>query len=80
MNNEFLRALVSFPFLLSLFLSAQDRPAMQLYQPGVRIRTRTGSTSRSYDYTEKSFEEAYDRKYEVDSSTGGGSEKSEDAE
>ncbi|XP_066477027.1 regulator of nonsense transcripts 3A isoform X2 [Tiliqua scincoides] len=58
----------------------KDRPAMQLYQPGVRIRTHTGSTSRSYDCTEKSFEEAYDRKYEADNSTGGGSEKSEDAE
>ena len=53
---------------------------MQLYQPGVRIRTHTGSSSRSYDCAEKSSEEAYDRKYEADNSTGGGSEKSEDAE
>nr|XP_020639653.1 regulator of nonsense transcripts 3A isoform X1 [Pogona vitticeps] len=58
----------------------KDRPAMQLYQPGVRIRTHTGSSSRSYDCAEKSSEEAYDRKYEADNSTGGGSEKSEDAE
>lgn len=53
---------------------------MQLYQPGVRIRTHMGSSSRSYDCTEKPSEEAYDRTYEADNSTGGGSEKSEDAE
>ncbi|CAM5077829.1 unnamed protein product [Natator depressus] len=58
----------------------KDRPAMQLYQPGARIRTHTGSTSKIYDCSGKSSEDACDRKYEVDNSTGGGSEKSEEAE
>ncbi|CAM4387522.1 regulator of nonsense transcripts 3A [Lepidochelys kempii] len=58
----------------------KDRPAMQLYQPGARIRTHTGSTSKIYDCSGKSCEDACDRKYEVDNSTGGGSEKSEEAE
>ncbi|XP_074671305.1 regulator of nonsense transcripts 3A isoform X1 [Strix aluco] len=58
----------------------KDRPAMQLYQPGARIRTHTGSTSKSYDCSGKSFEDALDKKYEADNSAGGGSEKSEEAE
>ncbi|NXN92944.1 REN3A protein, partial [Rhinopomastus cyanomelas] len=58
----------------------KDRPAMQLYQPGARIRTHTGPTSKSYDCTGKCFEEALDKKYEADNSAGGGSEKSEEAE
>ncbi|XP_075281637.1 regulator of nonsense transcripts 3A isoform X2 [Opisthocomus hoazin] len=58
----------------------KDRPAMQLYQPGARIRTHTGSTSKAYDCSGKSFEDALDKKYEADSSAGGGSEKSEEAE
>ncbi|XP_044863112.1 regulator of nonsense transcripts 3A isoform X3 [Mauremys mutica] len=58
----------------------KDRPAMQLYQPGARIRTHTGSTSKIYDCSGKSSEDACDRKYEVDNSTGGGSEKGEEAE
>ncbi|XP_050778242.1 regulator of nonsense transcripts 3A isoform X2 [Gopherus flavomarginatus] len=58
----------------------KDRPAMQLYQPGARIRTHTGSTSKIYDCSGKSSEDSCDRKYEVDNSTGGGSEKSEEAE
>jgi len=53
---------------------------MQLYQPGARIRTHTGSTSKAYDCSGKSFEDALDKKYEADSSAGGGSEKSEEAE
>ncbi|XP_051467379.1 regulator of nonsense transcripts 3A isoform X4 [Apus apus] len=58
----------------------KDRPAMQLYQPGARIRTYTGSTSKTYDSSGKSFEDALDKKYEADNSAGGGSEKSEEAE
>ncbi|XP_416933.3 regulator of nonsense transcripts 3A isoform X1 [Gallus gallus] len=58
----------------------KDRPAMQLYQPGARIRTHTGSTSKAYDCSGKSSEDALDKKYEVDNSVGGGSEKSEEAE
>ncbi|GAB0178981.1 regulator of nonsense transcripts 3A [Grus japonensis] len=60
--------------------ACQDRPAMQLYQPGARIRTHTGSTSKTYDCSGKSFEDALDKKYEADNSAGGGSEKSEEAE
>ncbi|KAM8821865.1 regulator of nonsense transcripts 3A [Eudromia elegans] len=58
----------------------KDRPAMQLYQPGARIRTPTGATSRTCDCTGRSFEEALDRKNEADNPAGGGSEKSEEAE
>ncbi|XP_062431336.1 regulator of nonsense transcripts 3A isoform X3 [Rhea pennata] len=58
----------------------KDRPAMQLYQPGARIRTQTGSASKTYDCTGKFFEDALDKKYEADNSVGGGSEKSEEAE
>ncbi|XP_068535278.1 regulator of nonsense transcripts 3A isoform X1 [Anas acuta] len=58
----------------------KDRPAMQLYQPGARIRTHTGPTSKTYDCSGKSFEDALDKKYEADNSAGGGSEKSEEAE
>ncbi|NWV01124.1 REN3A protein, partial [Upupa epops] len=58
----------------------KDRPAMQLYQPGVRIRTHTGSTSKTYDCSGKCFEAALDKKYEADNSAGGGSQKSEEAE
>ncbi|XP_037233021.1 regulator of nonsense transcripts 3A isoform X5 [Falco rusticolus] len=58
----------------------KDRPAMQLYQPGARIRTHMGSTSKTYDCSGKSFEDALDKKYEADNSVGGGSEKSEEAE
>ncbi|EOB00322.1 Regulator of nonsense transcripts 3A, partial [Anas platyrhynchos] len=44
----------------------KDRPAMQLYQPGARIRTHTGPTSKTYDCSGKSFEDALDKKYEAD--------------
>lgn len=53
---------------------------MQLYQPGARIRTHTGSTSKAYDCSGKSSEDALDKKYEVNNSVGGDSEKSEEAE
>ncbi|XP_027722370.1 regulator of nonsense transcripts 3A-like [Vombatus ursinus] len=58
----------------------KDRPAMQLYQPGARIRTRTGSTSKTPDCTAKSSEEACDRKSEAENPAGAASEKSEEAE
>ncbi|KYO41355.1 regulator of nonsense transcripts 3A isoform C [Alligator mississippiensis] len=58
----------------------KDRPAMQLYQPGARIRTHTGSTNKTYDCYGKFSEDTCDRKYEADNLTGGGSEKSEEAE
>ncbi|NXY07569.1 REN3A protein, partial [Pteruthius melanotis] len=58
----------------------KDRPAMQLYQPGARIRTHMGPTSKTYDYSGKSFEDALDKKYETDNSAGAGSEKTEEAE
>ncbi len=58
----------------------KDRPAMQLYQPGARIRTRTGSTSKTPDCTAKSSEETCDRKCEAEIPAGATSEKSEEAE
>ncbi|XP_041324500.1 regulator of nonsense transcripts 3A-like [Pyrgilauda ruficollis] len=58
----------------------KDRPAMQLYQPGARIRTHMGPTSKTYDCSGKSFEDAPDKKYEADNSAGAGSEKTEEAE
>ncbi|NXC89308.1 REN3A protein, partial [Cercotrichas coryphoeus] len=58
----------------------KDRPAMQLYQPGARIRTHLGPTSKTYDCSGKSFEDALDKKYEADNSTGASSEKTEEAE
>ncbi|XP_072433627.1 regulator of nonsense transcripts 3A isoform X3 [Chiloscyllium punctatum] len=54
----------------------QDRPAMQLYQPGARCRTRLGSGGKAFDYCSKSSEDSAERKYEDDSSVGAGSEKS----
>ncbi|XP_069747283.1 regulator of nonsense transcripts 3A isoform X2 [Narcine bancroftii] len=54
----------------------KDRPAMQLYQPGARCRTRLGSGGRSYDCCSKSSEDSTERKYEDDSSVGACSEKS----
>ncbi|XP_038674841.1 regulator of nonsense transcripts 3A isoform X2 [Scyliorhinus canicula] len=54
----------------------QDRPAMQLYQPGARCRTRLGSGGKAYDCCSKSSEDSIERKYEDDSSVGAGSEKS----
>ncbi|NXT12976.1 REN3A protein, partial [Prunella fulvescens] len=58
----------------------KDRPAMQLYQPGARIRTHMGPTSKTYDCSGKSFEDALDKKYEADNSAGTSSEKTEEAE
>ncbi|XP_059820326.1 regulator of nonsense transcripts 3A isoform X6 [Hypanus sabinus] len=54
----------------------KDRPAMQLYQPGARCRTRLGSAGRTYDCCSKSSEDSTERKYEDDSSIGACSEKS----
>ncbi|XP_059502605.1 regulator of nonsense transcripts 3A isoform X3 [Stegostoma tigrinum] len=54
----------------------KDRPAMQLYQPGARCRTRLGSGGKAFDYCSKSSEDSTERKYEDDSSVGAGSEKS----
>ncbi|XP_078258665.1 regulator of nonsense transcripts 3A isoform X4 [Rhinoraja longicauda] len=54
----------------------KDRPAMQLYQPGARCRTRLGSGGRTYDCCSKSSEDSTERKYEDDSSVGACSEKS----
>ncbi|NXI40206.1 REN3A protein, partial [Galbula dea] len=58
----------------------KDRPAMQLYQPGARIRTHVGCTSKSYERRGKSFEDARDKKHEADNLAGGGSERSEETE
>uniref|UniRef100_A0A8C3DRL7 Uncharacterized protein n=1 Tax=Corvus moneduloides TaxID=1196302 RepID=A0A8C3DRL7_CORMO len=58
----------------------KDRPAMQLYQPGARIRTHMGPTSKTYDCSGKSFEDALDKKYEADNSAGASSGKTEEAE
>ncbi|XP_033863865.1 regulator of nonsense transcripts 3A-like isoform X4 [Acipenser ruthenus] len=55
-------------------LPAKDRPAMQLYQPGARSRTRLGSGGKSYDSSSKSPDRIVDRKFEA--ATGTGSEKS----
>ncbi|MBN3276059.1 REN3A protein, partial [Polyodon spathula] len=57
-------------------LPAKDRPAMQLYQPGARSRTRLGSGGKSYDCSSKSPDRIVDRKFEA--ATGTGSEKSGD--
>uniref|UniRef100_A0A4W3J741 UPF3A regulator of nonsense mediated mRNA decay n=1 Tax=Callorhinchus milii TaxID=7868 RepID=A0A4W3J741_CALMI len=56
----------------------KDRPAMQLYQPGARCRTRLGSGGKMYDCCSKPSEDSTERKYEDDSSVGAGSEKSEE--
>ncbi|XP_041127790.1 regulator of nonsense transcripts 3A-like isoform X1 [Polyodon spathula] len=55
-------------------LPTKDRPAMQLYQPGARSRTRLGSGGKSYDCSSKSPVRIVDRKFEA--ATGTGSEKS----
>ncbi|RXM33862.1 Regulator of nonsense transcripts 3A [Acipenser ruthenus] len=52
----------------------KDRPAMQLYQPGARSRTRLGSGGKSYDSSSKSPDRIVDRRFEA--ATGTGSEKS----
>ncbi|MBN3316094.1 REN3A protein, partial [Atractosteus spatula] len=57
-------------------LPAKDRPAMQLYQPGARSRTRMGSGGKAYDCSSNSPESAGERKYEA--ATGTRSEKGED--
>ncbi|XP_066562882.1 regulator of nonsense transcripts 3A isoform X1 [Amia ocellicauda] len=57
-------------------LPVKDRPAMQLYQPGARSRTRVGSGGKSYDCSNVSPEDTGDRKYDL--ATGTGSEKSGD--
>ncbi|MGH0151461.1 UNVERIFIED_CONTAM: hypothetical protein FKN15_057958 [Acipenser sinensis] len=54
--------------------TAVDRPAMQLYQPGARSRTRLGSGGKSYDSSSKSPDRIVDRRFEA--ATGTGSEKS----
>ncbi|XP_006639007.2 regulator of nonsense transcripts 3A isoform X2 [Lepisosteus oculatus] len=54
----------------------KDRPAMQLYQPGARSRTRMGSGGKVYDCSSNSPESAGERKY--DAATGTRSEKGED--
>uniref|UniRef100_H3ACX3 UPF3A regulator of nonsense mediated mRNA decay n=1 Tax=Latimeria chalumnae TaxID=7897 RepID=H3ACX3_LATCH len=56
----------------------KDRPAMQLYQPGARSRTRLGSGSKQYDCSRRSSEDSGERKYDGDISPGAGSEKSEE--
>uniref|UniRef100_H3ACX4 UPF3A regulator of nonsense mediated mRNA decay n=1 Tax=Latimeria chalumnae TaxID=7897 RepID=H3ACX4_LATCH len=52
----------------------KDRPAMQLYQPGARSRTRLGSGSKQYDCSRRSSEDSGERKYDGDISPGAGSE------
>ncbi|XP_041902371.1 regulator of nonsense transcripts 3A-like isoform X2 [Corvus kubaryi] len=64
----------------SQLMLVKDRPAMQLYQPGARIRTHMGPTSKTYDCSGKSFEDALDKKYEADNSAGASSGKTEEAE
>lgn len=53
---------------------------MQLYQPGARIRTHMGCTSKTYDCSGRPVEDALDKRYEADNSAGGCSEKSEEPE
>lgn len=53
---------------------------MQLYQPGARIRTHMGPTSKTYDCSGKPFEDSLDKKYEADNSAGASSEKTEETE
>ncbi|XP_067889877.1 regulator of nonsense transcripts 3A isoform X4 [Heterodontus francisci] len=54
----------------------KDRPAMQLYQPGARCRTRLGSGGKTYDCCSKSSEDSIERKYEDD--VGAGSKSCEE--
>uniref|UniRef100_A0A8C9SMM0 UPF3A regulator of nonsense mediated mRNA decay n=1 Tax=Scleropages formosus TaxID=113540 RepID=A0A8C9SMM0_SCLFO len=54
----------------------KDRPAMQLYTPGARSRTRMSSAGNGYDCCSNSPERGGDRRYEVTAGTG--SEKSGD--
>ncbi|KAJ1117540.1 hypothetical protein NDU88_005739 [Pleurodeles waltl] len=56
-----------------------DRPAMQLYQPGVRSRTHTEFTSKPSGYCEKSYLDCPHRKQQVDKSVGGVSDECDDA-
>lgn len=53
-------------------LSWQDRPALQLYQPGARIRSREGGGGTSVECPDGSRGEA-------DDSAQGGSQKNEEA-
>ncbi|NWY01414.1 REN3A protein, partial [Nothoprocta ornata] len=58
----------------------KDRPAMQLYQPGARIRTHPGAAGRACECPGRPFEDAPEKRSEAENSAGGGSERSEEAE
>ena len=57
-------------------VSEQDRPAMQLYQPGTRNRKRLGSAGKAFDCPAQSPEHCGNHCYYV--TLGTGSEKSGD--
>lgn len=54
----------------------QDRPAMQLYQPGARNRKHVASGSKGFDFSQLSPEPSTEPCYEL--TIGTGSEKSGD--
>ncbi|XP_043927045.1 regulator of nonsense transcripts 3A [Protopterus annectens] len=56
----------------------KDRPAMQLYQPGVRNRTCVGSVNKMFECGSRSPKENCDMKYEANTSTIPNSEKAEE--
>lgn len=56
--------------------TAQDRPAMQLYQPGARNRKRMGSGNKAFDFPPISPEHGGEHCYKT--VIGTGSEKSAD--
>ncbi|XP_004704483.1 regulator of nonsense transcripts 3A isoform X1 [Echinops telfairi] len=59
----------------------KDRPAMQLYQPGARIRARLGTASNTSESGGPPAEESCDgRKCEAEASTGAASKKSGETE
>lgn len=62
-------------FCLTHF-TAQDRPAMQLYQPGARNRKRMGSGNKAFDFPPISPEHGGEHCYKT--VIGTGSEKSAD--
>ncbi|XP_037662461.1 regulator of nonsense transcripts 3A [Choloepus didactylus] len=59
----------------------KDRPAVQIYQPGVRVRARGGSSSQTWESGGKPSEGSWEgRKSEAETSLGAASEKSEEVE
>lgn len=67
---------IAFCLLCLTHFTAQDRPAMQLYQPGARNRKRMGSGNKTFDFPPISPEHGGEHCYKT--VIGTGSEKSAD--